>query len=194
MRLSREAKAEHHEEIVSAASKMLRQRGIDRTSVIDLMQAVGLTHGGFYRHFKSKDELVAESTVKAFSESIGRFESRAAQNGAKTALHAYVEEYLSGAHRDHPGEGCPVSAYGADASRESEVVRDAFGDGIRKLMGLVIEGLSCPKEERPARALELLAMMAGAIVMARATTDAKLSRQILASCRQRALRLIDEKR
>jgi TetR/AcrR family transcriptional regulator, transcriptional repressor for nem operon len=194
MRLTREAKAEHHEEIVSAASKMLRQRGIDRTSLIDLMEAVGLTHGGFYRHFKSKDDLVAESTFRAFEESVVRFEARGGKMGPKAALQAYVDEYLSETHIKHPEDGCPIAAYGADAARQNDMVRDVFSEGMGRLIDLVSDGLSSPKEERRARAVELLAMLSGAVVMARATNDPKLSRQILASCRRRALRLIDEKR
>ena len=106
MRLSREAKAQHHEAITSAASKMLRERGIERTSVIDLMQAVGLTHGGFYRHFKSKDELVASSASKAFEEVVQQFEKRTAEAGPQAPLVAYVLEYLSDLHRDDPALGC----------------------------------------------------------------------------------------
>ncbi len=194
MRLTREAKAEHHEEIVSAAAKMLRQRGIERTSVIDLMEAVGLTHGGFYRHFKSKDDLVAESTFRAFEETVARLEERRGTIGPKAALRAYIDEYLSEDHIEHPEEGCPVAAYGADAGRQNDMVRDAFSEGIARVIGLVSDGLSCPKEERQARTLELLAMLSGAIVMARASNDPKLSRQILASCHRRAVRLMDEKR
>jgi len=194
MRLTREAKAEHHEEIVSAASKMLRQRGIERTSVIDLMEAVGLTHGGFYRHFKSKDDLVAESTVQAFTETVARLEEPRGTIGPKAALRAYIDAYLSEDHIEHPEGGCPVAAYGADAARQNDMVRDAFSEGIDRMITLVSDGLSCPKEERQARAIELLAMLSGAIVMARASNDPKLSRQILASCHRRALRLMDEKR
>jgi TetR/AcrR family transcriptional repressor of nem operon len=139
MRLSREAKAQHHEEITSAASKMLRERGIERTSVIDLMQAVGLTHGGFYRHFKSKDELVASSASKAFEEVVQRFEKRTAEAGPQAALIAYVLEYLSDCHRDDPALGCMISACGSEASRQSEIVREAFTNGISKLLDLAAE-------------------------------------------------------
>ncbi len=193
MRLSREAKAQHHEAITSAASKMLRERGIEGTSVIDLMRAVGLTHGGFYRHFKSKDELVASSALKAFEEVVQRFEKRTAEAGPQAALIAYVLEYLSDQHRDDPTVGCMISACGAEASRQSGIVREAFTNGISKLLDLVAEGLSCPEGKRVERAIELGGLMLGALVMARSTNDADLSESILAEARRRALQIIEEK-
>jgi TetR/AcrR family transcriptional regulator, transcriptional repressor for nem operon len=189
MRLSREAKAQHHEAITSAASKMLRERGIERTSVIDLMPAVGLTHGGFYRHFKSKDELVASSASKALQ----RFEKRTAEAGPQAALVAYVLEYLSDLHRDDPALGCLISACGAEASRQESIVREAFTNGICKLLDLVAEGLSCPEEKRAERAIELGGLMLGALVMAHATNDEELSETILAEAQRRALQIIEEK-
>jgi TetR/AcrR family transcriptional repressor of nem operon len=192
MRLSRDAKAQHHEEITSAASKMLRERGIERTSLADLMQAVGLTHGGFYRHFKSKDELVASSAAKAFEEVIERFETRTEKFGPKAAITEYVIEYLSDAHRDDPKIGCMISACGAEAARHGEMVREAFTVGISKLLELAAEGLSCPEDKRTERAIELGGLMLGALVMARASTDARLSETILADARRRALQIIDQ--
>lgn len=192
MRLSREAKAQHHEEITSVASRMLRERGIDRTSVVDLMQAIGLTHGGFYRHFKSKDELVASSATKAFEEVFERFATRTESSGPKAALTEYVLEYLSDAHRDDPTLGCMISACGAEASRQAEVVREAFTVGISKLLELAEEGLSCPEDKRTERAIELGGLMLGALVMARASTDAALSDTILADAKRRALEIIDQ--
>jgi TetR/AcrR family transcriptional regulator, transcriptional repressor for nem operon len=189
MRLSREAKAQHHEAITSAASKMLRERGIERTSVIDLMPAVGLTHGGFYRHFKSKDELVASSASKALQ----RFEKRTAEAGPQAALVAYVLEYLSDLHRDDPALGCLISPCGAEASRQESIVREAFTNGICKLLDLVAEGLSCPEEKRAERAIELGGLMLGALVMAHATNDEELSETILAEAQRRALQIIEEK-
>lgn len=193
MRLSREAKAQHHEEITSAASKMLRERGIERTSVVDLMQAVGLTHGGFYRHFRSKDELIASSAAKAFDEVAERFETRTEKLGPKQALAEYVIEYLSDAHRDDPAIGCMISACGAEASRQGDMVRQAFTAGISRHIELATEGLSCPQEKRHERAIELGGLMLGALVMARATNDVDLSETILADAKRRALQIIDQK-
>jgi len=171
---------------------MLRERGIDRTSVADLMQAVGLTHGGFYRHFRSKDELVASSAAKAFAEVVDRFEARTKKRGPKAALTDYVLEYLSNAHRDDPTIGCMISACGAEASRQGKVVREAFTVGISKLLDLAEEGLSCPEDKRTERAIELGGLMLGALVMARASTDAILSETILADAKRRSLEIINQ--
>ncbi len=195
MRASREVKAQHHKEIVLNASKMLRGCGVDRTSVMDLMRAAGLTNGGFYRHFKSKDELVAESTRNIFRATITRFfQARSEKEGLKAALSAYVDEYLAGGHVNAPEEGCPIAAYGAEAARESCAVREAFAEGMDQLLSLAAEGMPGTKEQRRARAAELQALMTGAVVMARAAGNSKLSREILNSARQRAARLIEEKR
>jgi TetR/AcrR family transcriptional regulator, transcriptional repressor for nem operon len=194
MRASREVKAQHHGEIVSTASKMLRGRGVDRTSVIDLMRAAGLTHGGFYRHFKSKDDLVAQSTRNIFRAMISRFQARSAKEGAKAALSAYVDDYLTGRHVETPEQGCPVAAYGAEAARESRAVREAFAEGMDQMLSLAAEGLSYPKAQSRARAAELQALMTGAVVMARAAGRSKLSREILHFARRRAEQMIEERR
>jgi TetR/AcrR family transcriptional regulator, transcriptional repressor for nem operon len=192
MRLSREAKAEHHDKITSAAGKMLRKRGIDQTSVADLMQAAGLTHGGFYRHFKSKDELVAISAKKASDDIIQQYEEYAAQSNPQAALEQYVVDYISDEHRDDPSIGCVVAACGAEASRQNDVVRQAFTECIRNLLNFAEAGLVCPEEARSERAIELGCLMLGAVVVARATNDKELSENVLASARKRALELIQE--
>jgi TetR/AcrR family transcriptional regulator, transcriptional repressor for nem operon len=194
MRASREVKALHHKEIVSTASRMLRGRGLDRTSVMDLMRAAGLTNGGFYRHFKSKDELVAESTRDIFGAIVATFQARSEKGGPRAALCAYVDEYLAGGHVNAPEEGCPIAAYGAEAARESDAVRGAFAEGLDQMLSLAAEGMPGLKEQRRARAAELLALMTGAVVMARAAGNPKLSQEILGSARQRAKRMIEERR
>ena len=186
--------AQHHKEIVSTASKMLRKRGVDRTSVMNVMRAAGMTHGGFYRHFKSKDEFVAECTRNAFQAIIARFQARSEKEGPKAALSAYVDDYLTGHHVNAPEMGCPIAAYGAEAARESRAVREAFAEGMDQVRSLMAEGMSCPKDQRRPRAGELQALMTGAVVMARAAGNSELSREILDSARQRAGRMIEERR
>jgi TetR/AcrR family transcriptional repressor of nem operon len=194
VRESREVKAKHYGEIVAAASKMLRGRGIDRTSLADLMRAAGLTHGGFYRHFKSKDALVAASTRNMFGAIIASFRARVDKEGPTAALSAYVNEYLSGRHVKAPEEGCPVAGYGAEAARESRAVREAFAEGMKQMLSLAAEGVSCPKEKRCARAMALQALMTGAVVMARAAGSSNLSQEILTSARQEVERMMKERR
>jgi len=105
MRMSREAKAQSKTRILNAASKMVRERGIDAASVAEVMQAAGMTNGGFYRHFQSKEEMVALAIRAAFDEIADRFDKRLEQSGAAAAIEAYVGEYLSKRHLEHPSHG-----------------------------------------------------------------------------------------
>jgi TetR/AcrR family transcriptional repressor of nem operon len=189
MRVSREVMARHHREIVATASRMLRQRGIEGLSVADLMQAAGLTHGGFYRHFASKDALVAEATAAAFSGIRERLAEWTSSKGSKAALDEYVAEYLSQRHVEAPGNGCPIAAYGAEVARESDVVRAAFNEGVEPLVAWIADGLAGPAPRRRARAIELLTMMVGAIVTARAAGSGAIAGEVLACARKRAAEL-----
>ncbi len=190
MRVSRETMDRHHEAIVGAAARMLRERGVDGLSVADLMQAVGLTHGGFYRHFTSKDALVAEATRSAFQGIIDRLRQRCEASGGKKAIDEYVDTYLSMVHVEKPGVGCPVAAYGTDIARQSEVVREAYTGGLNALVECVGDCLGGPPQSQKKRALDLLTPLVGAIVTARAAADDKLIRAILAEAKVRAQRSI----
>ena len=108
MRRSREDKAETHRRIVDAAARLFRARGIAEVSVADVMEAVGMTVGGFYRHFDSKEDLVAAAIERASLETVAR--------GAKQAPTARVAAYLSMDHRDHPEGGCPIAAYNSNCA------------------------------------------------------------------------------
>ena len=194
MRVSREVMALRHEEIIDQTSKMLRQRGIGGTSLADLMAAVGLTHGGFYKHFESKEALVAEATARIFAEINTRFETRSKSQGVKAALALYVRDYLTMAHLKNPELGCPMPSFGPDVGREDGYVKAVFTLGTKTLLSLVMEGLSCPQDERRSRAIELLSLLSGAVLIARATDDEKLSNEIIATARKRATKLIVAKR
>lgn len=184
MRMSREAMAHHHEEIVRAASRMLRERGIEGTSVADLMQAVGLTHGGFYRHFDSKDALVAEAAEAAFAEKLSALEKSAEKSGSADAVKEYAERYLTQNHVTKRGMGCPMAALGADVAREDLAVRDVFADGAQQLLAELSAGLSGGPAQRREKAMRLLAMLVGAVIIARAVSDQRLGNEILSSCRK----------
>lgn len=191
MRVSREVMAQRHDEILSHTSKMLRRRGIVGTSLADLMAAAGLTHGGFYKHFESKDALVADATERIFSEIHARFEQRIQAQGVKAALKAYVADYLSLSHIKSPELGCPISSFGPDVGREEGAVRSKFTSGVKSTLSLIMEGLSGSPAARRERASELLSVLVGAVSMARATNDEKLSREIIASARKRANKIVD---
>jgi len=194
MRVSREVMAQRHDEIIDQTSKMLRQRGILGTSLADLMAAAGLTHGGFYKHFDSKEALVAEATQRIFAEYNFRFENRGKTMGPKGALKAYVADYLTQAHVKNPDIGCPIPSFGADAGRETDGIKDVFTAGMTALLDHIMAGLSCPPAERKARSIELLSLLTGAMLMARASNDKQLTAEIIESAQQTANKLIDARR
>lgn len=194
MRVSREVMARRHDEIIVETSKMLRQRGIGGTSLADLMAAVGLTHGGFYKHFDSKEALVAEATARIFDEINARFETRSKSQGVKAALTLYVRDYLTMSHLKSPELGCPMPSFGPDVGREEGNVKAVFTSGTKTLMSRIVEGLSCPQDVRRSRAIELMSLLSGAVLMARATDDEKLFNEIIATARNRATTLIEARR
>ena len=184
MRMSREAMARHHDEIVAAAARMLRERGIEGTSVADLMQAAGLTHGGFYRHFETKEALVAEASEVAFDGMLASIDANFGKLGPADGLKRYISRYLSSVHVREPGAGCPVAGFGADAARAGPAVRKTFADRIRKLIDKLATALHGSAAERQAKAATTCAMLVGAVVIARAVGDSKLAGEVLAACRE----------
>ncbi len=184
MRMSREAAAQSKARILAAASKMVRERGIDATSVADVMQAAGMTNGGFYRHFRSKDEMIAMAIRGAFDEIADRFDRRLNQDGGEAAISGYVGEYLSEGHIEHPGVGCPVAAAGADAGRRSGTFAEEFIAGTERLIERLCAASSsgaCTATQR-AKAIRLMAMLAGAVVIARATGPGAARKEVIAAC------------
>jgi TetR/AcrR family transcriptional repressor of nem operon len=177
MRMSREAAAESRARIVAEAARMLRARGVEGASVAEVMQAAGMTHGGFYKHFPSKDALLAEAATAAFGEAAARFDRRAARNGAEAATAAFVRDYLSAAHIDQPERGCPLPAAGADASRHPQALAETFSEGVEALLARV-----APQETR-AGAIVKLVTLVGAVVTARAVGAGALRQEILAAAR-----------
>ncbi|ARN80279.1 TetR/AcrR family transcriptional regulator [Methylocystis bryophila] len=186
MRVSKETVADHRKKILSAASTMLRERGIEGASVADLMQAAGLTHGGFYRHFPSKEALVVEATTATFDALLARLDAWSTEAGHAAALAKYVDSYLSPRHVERPAIGCPIAAYGAEVGRENPQVRAAFNAGVDRLLNWIAGGLACADSERKERAIELLALMVGAVVTARAVGEKSRVRAVLQAARRRA--------
>ena len=187
MRMSREAMAGHRRDIIAAAARMLRERGIEGTSVADLMQAAGLTHGGFYRHFDSKAELVAEAAASAYGDILEGIESKSGKSGAVEAVDEYITQYLSRRHVTKPGFGCPMAALGVEAAREGKAVQQVFAKGTEDLLGKLSAGRNGSAAERRSHALRILATLVGAIVIARAVGDDRLSEEVLSACRETAL-------
>jgi TetR/AcrR family transcriptional repressor of nem operon len=170
MRKSREEAAKTRERIVSAAASEFRRNGIVASGLADLMAAAGLTHGGFYKHFESKDEIVAEATTAAMDDLL---EGMAAQP-TKSAV---VAAYLSTRHRDNPASGCPLAAIGSELSRSDEKTREAGTAGFVRLVDILAGKAGTAAARR--RALVAAATMIGAMTMSRMATDPELSAKIL---------------
>ena len=134
MRKSRDVTAASRTRIIAAASRMLRARGLATTSVADMMQAAGMTHGGFYKHFQSKDELAALAIRSAFDSIAARFDQAHEEDGPEAATAAYLAQYLSKGHVEHPELGCPMAALGADAGRHPSSFAQEFRDGAEQLI------------------------------------------------------------
>src|SRR5271166_3217068 len=134
MRVSREAAAESKARIVAAASKMLRARGLEGASIAEVMTAAGMTHGGFYKHFATKDDLNAAAVGAAFGEIVDLFDARERAEGVEAAIRAYIKDYLSTGHIQRPDMGCPVAALGADAGRRPEALSAEFAAGAEGLI------------------------------------------------------------
>ena len=180
MRVSREKAEENRERILKAASRLFRERGIDAAGVDDVTRAAGLTHGGFYRHFDSKDALAAEAVERELATSAKRWRKLADGVTAEKALRALVARYLSRKHRDSPGRGCPLSALGSEVTHQPKSVRRSFTKGLMEMLN-VLEDLS-PGEDpakRRDRAILTLVSLVGAIIMARAVENSEFSNLIL---------------
>ncbi|RKR87377.1 TetR family transcriptional regulator [Micromonospora pisi] len=180
-RSSRADAAKHREEVVAATSRLLRERGAAGMSVQDLMAAAGLTHGGFYKHFSSKEELVGIATETAYNEIRGMLEQVAEAIPGKTEARAeLLNQYLSAEHRDAPGTGCAMVALASDAARAPHdgPLRTAYTVGLEAALDQ-LTGYQDAEEEVRRRAIADLASMVGALTLARATGGTALSDEIL---------------
>jgi TetR/AcrR family transcriptional regulator, transcriptional repressor for nem operon len=182
MRVSREEKDRSYEKIVESASGMLRERGVEATSVAAVMSAAGMTHGGFYRHFDSKEELLTAGLTSAFDEVISMIERKIAGDGASEGVDGYCALYLSREHAANPAIGCPAAALAGDMRHASESLREAFGGGVQRIIAALEAGMKGPMKDRRAKATREFAMLAGAVMLARAS-DPKTAKTILAACR-----------
>jgi TetR/AcrR family transcriptional repressor of nem operon len=179
MKVSREQAAENRERILDVAAQLFRERGFDGIGVADLMKAAGLTHGGFYGHFSSKEDLMAQACERAHTRSVDNW-NRLADHASDSPLSAITSAYLSTKHRDHPGTGCTLAALGPDIARQNPSVRHAVTQGVRhavELMARLVPGKS--KAVKHEKALATYASMVGALVLARAVDDPMLSEEIL---------------
>lgn len=189
MRYSKDHKSETHARIVKTASVRLREKGAHGIGVADLMKDAGLTHGGFYSHFASREALVVEAFSYAMDRSTERWRKLAEQTSPEQRLALIVESYLSRAHRDDPGRGCALPALGADIAREGPKTRKAFAAKVDQMIDMIADQI--PAGPRPAarkQAMAMLASMMGTLVLARVAGSGELSDEILKAGRDAALK------
>jgi TetR/AcrR family transcriptional repressor of nem operon len=188
-RVSREQARKNRIAIQEASARLFRERGIQPVSVVDVMGAVGLTAGGFYGHFASKDELTAIACDLAFQESANRWRKRAQGKGSKReALDAIVNGYLTRRNRDDPGDACPSATLASDVARESSdaPVRGAYLKGIKDQVSALasVQDNSEDSDTKQRSAMTQLALLVGAMTLARATRGDPLSDDFLAAARE----------
>ncbi len=179
MRYSKEHKAETHARIVKKASVRLRERGAHGIGVADLMKEAGLTHGGFYAHFDSREALVVEAFDYAMDRSIARRRQQIAELAPEERLAHLVDSYLSPQHRDNPGHGCAMPALGAEIARESPKTRRAFAAKLDNLIDMMAEQYPGDPEMARKQAIAALATMMGTILMSRIAGSGEASDEFL---------------
>jgi TetR/AcrR family transcriptional regulator, transcriptional repressor for nem operon len=188
MRYSREHKLETHARIVKKASVRLREKGAHGIGVADLMKDAGLTHGGFYAHFDSREALVIEAFTHAMDRSIERWRKLAEQTPPEKRLAMVVNTYLTPLHRDDPGHGCSVPALGAEIARESPKTRRAFAGRLEQMIDTLAAQLpGVPRKAARKQAMAAIATMMGTLVLARVAGSGDFSDELLGAGRDAVL-------
>jgi TetR/AcrR family transcriptional regulator, transcriptional repressor for nem operon len=188
MRYSKEHKQETHARIVKKASVRLREKGAHGIGVADLMKDAGLTHGGFYAHFDSREALVIEAFAYAMDRSTERWRKLAEHTPPEKRLASIVESYLTPVHRDDPGHGCAIPALSAEIARESPKTRKAFAAKLEQMIEMIAEQIpDMPRKTARKQAMASLATMMGALVLARVAGSGEFSEDILGAGREAVL-------
>ncbi|MES2871208.1 MAG: TetR family transcriptional regulator [Pseudomonadota bacterium] len=182
MRVSKAQAQANREHIVETASVLFRERGFDGVGVADLMAAAGFTHGGFYKHFGSKADLMAEASANSLSRSL--------VNAEALDIQGFIDVYVSRAHRDASGSGCTMAALCGDAARQPDELKAAFADGIERTLQTLGDKYPLLPDAAPAEArakmIDMLAHAVGAIILSRACPDdSSLADEILEVCHAR---------
>lgn len=170
MKVSREQMAENRRRILDVASGLFREKGFDAVGVAEVMKGAGLTHGGFYNHFASKDDLFAQALGHAIE----------GQRGSIGDLDAFLDEYLSPRHRDNAAHGCPFAGMAADVARQTPEARGALTEGMRAQIDRLALRLPGADDADPrSQAMAMVAAMVGAAILSRAVADPEFSDEIL---------------
>ena len=184
-------KQETHDRIVRTAATAIRKHGFNGISVADLMEEAGLTHGGFYAHFASRDAMLAEALDQAANESLNRLAKAADEAKPDDALEATVDFYLSDRHVDAPEHGCTLAALGSETKRQSPDVRRVMTRRVREMADLIERQMSgWGTTNRHEDALAVMSTMVGALLIARAVDDPQLSKDIRAAAKRMVARRV----
>ena len=184
-------KQETHDRIVRTAATAIRKHGFHGISVADLMEQAGLTHGGFYAHFASRDAMLAEALDEAANESLNRLAKVADEAEPEDALETTVDYYLSDRHVDAPEHGCTLAALGSEARRQSPDVRRVMTRRVREMADLIERQMSgWGTTNRHEDALAVMSTMVGALLIARAVDDPQLSKDIRAAAKRMVARRV----
>ena len=189
MRYDEDHKQRTREKVLDAAARTIRAEGPDRVGVAAIMAEAGLTHGGFYAHFGSKEELVTEAIRQMFAQAGERRHTWTDGKAPKAGLRDYIKFYLSRSHRDGRGDGCPLTALATDLPRLPEPARRVFGEGVALMtasMAGLLQAIDWPDAETAA--ISLVSEMVGAVSLARSVADAEQSDRILKSTRDEIMR------
>jgi TetR/AcrR family transcriptional repressor of nem operon len=179
MRVSREKAAEHRDRIIDAAGALFRAKGFGGIGVADIMKAADLTHGGFYGHFASKDDLVAQASRRTMARAATNW-TKLVEAAPDNPYAALLEHYLSPRHRDDPGKGCAFAALGNDAARSGKIVRKAFAEGLAPLIDILAQSIpGKSKTARRRKAVAAMATLVGALTLSRAVEGKPLSDEML---------------
>jgi TetR/AcrR family transcriptional regulator, transcriptional repressor for nem operon len=185
MRYAEDHKQATRASVLKAASRAIRQNGPDRIAVAGVMAEVGLTHGGFYAHFASKDDLLVQAIGQMFVEARETFSRRVGDLPPAEALTAYFDFYLSTDHRDSRDRGCPLPALSADLPRLPAASRGSYGKGVAGLSGQIAERLEgAGKADAEMLAASILSEMVGAVALSRAVVDPAQADKILKVSRE----------
>jgi TetR/AcrR family transcriptional regulator, transcriptional repressor for nem operon len=188
MRYSKEHKQDTHARIVRKASVRLREKGAHGIGVADLMKEAGLTHGGFYAHFDSREALVIEAFNYAMDRSMEHWRKTAEPIAPEKRFASIVDSYLTTVHRDDPGHGCAVPTLGPEIAREGPKARKAFAAKLDQMIDMIADNIpDVPRKAARKQAAATLATMMGTLVMSRIAGNGEFSDEILTAGRDAAL-------
>ena len=188
MRVTREQAAANRERIIEAAGELFRSKGFAGIGVADIMKAADLTHGGFYGHFASKDDLIAQASRRSMQRAAQNWRKVVVAKSGGDAFSTLLTRYLSPRHRDDPGHGCAFASLSGDAARCGKPVREAFAEGLEPLIDILsglVDGRT--KAARRRKAIAVLSELIGALMLSRAVGAVGLSDEILDAGRHELL-------